>query len=346
MDVLIWIGVILCLSQSATFSGLNLALFTVSRLRIEVEASKGNEAAAKVLALRKDYNFALVTILWGNVGVNVLLALLSNSVLAGVLAFLFSTVIITLFGEIMPQAYFSRHALKMASTLSPILRFYQIILYPIVKPTAMVLDRWLGREGIMFYREKDFREVIRQHITAEDTDIDQVEGLGALNFLSIDDIMVIEEGGVIDPNSIIQLPFVDGQPVFPEFERSPDDPFLQKVQASTKKWVIITDEDANPRLVLDSDAFLREVIFGQQRPNPNQFCHEPIIVDDVTSPLGEVMQRLKVLPERIGDDVIDTDVILVWWGAGKRIITGADILGRLLRGISVQDKGKSGRSNT
>jgi CBS domain containing-hemolysin-like protein len=28
-------------------------------------------------------------------------------------------------GEIIPQAYFSRHAMRIASLLSPILRFYQ-----------------------------------------------------------------------------------------------------------------------------------------------------------------------------------------------------------------------------
>ena len=38
----------------------------------------------------------------------------------------------------------------------------------------------------------------------------------------------------------------------------------------------------------------------------------------------------------IDDDVIDEDLI-IFWGEKKRIITGADILGRLLRGI-VQQK--------
>lgn len=157
MGLLAWIGIVLCISQSAMFSGLNLAVFSISRLRLEVEASKNNRGALQVLALRKDSNFALTTILWGNVGVNVLLALLSNSVMAGVLAFLFSTVIITLFGEIFPQAYFYRHALKMASLLSPVLRFYQIVLYPFAKPTAKLLDLLIGSEGIRFFAERDFR---------------------------------------------------------------------------------------------------------------------------------------------------------------------------------------------
>jgi hypothetical protein len=36
------------------------------------------------------------------------------------------------------------------------------------------------------------------------------------------------------------------------------------------------------------------------------------------------------------DDVIDHDLILLW-SDEKRVITGADILGRLMRGTGVQD---------
>ena len=68
-----------------------------------------------------------------------LLTLLSNSVLAGVSSFLFSTVVITLVGEIIPQAYFSRHALRMAALLGPALRCYQYLLYPVAKPSGLLL---------------------------------------------------------------------------------------------------------------------------------------------------------------------------------------------------------------
>ena len=92
MTSLVWLGILFCISQSAMFSGLNLAFFSISRLRLEVEKTQGNIAAAKVLKMRQDANFLLTTILLGNVGINVLLTLLSNQVLAGVGAFLFSTV--------------------------------------------------------------------------------------------------------------------------------------------------------------------------------------------------------------------------------------------------------------
>jgi|SRR5450631_268600 hypothetical protein len=83
MNLATWIGIGLCITQAAAFSGLNLAVFSRSRLRLEVESAGGNAHARAVLALRKDSNFTLATILWGNTSANVLLTLLSHSVLAG-----------------------------------------------------------------------------------------------------------------------------------------------------------------------------------------------------------------------------------------------------------------------
>jgi metal transporter CNNM len=56
--------------------------------------------------------------------------------------------------------------------------------------------------------------------------------------------------------------------------------------------------------------------------------------------LGEVIGRMKVVPERSDDDVIDHDLILVW-GSHRRIITGADLLGRLLRGVATVETGRA-----
>jgi hypothetical protein len=182
-SVAAWAGIFLCLSQSAMLSGLNLACFSVSRLQLEMEAARNNADAVKVLRFRKDSNFLLTTILWGNVGVNTLLALLSGSVLGGIAAFLFSTVFITVFAEIFPQSYFSRNALRMASLLSPVIRFYQVLLYPVAKPTALILDLWLVPEGVHYVREEKLKQYILTSMGVTGSDIGTFEGKGALNFL-------------------------------------------------------------------------------------------------------------------------------------------------------------------
>ncbi len=333
----VWLGIAFCISQSAIFSGLNLALLTISRLRLEVEAAGGNPAAIKILALRQDSHFVLTTILWGNVGVNVLLTLLSNSVMAGALSFCFSTFLITFMGEIIPQAYFSRHALRMGALLAPVLRLYQLMLYPVAKPSALMLDWWLGEESIRYFTERDLHRVIREHIDAKESDVSRLEGIGAMNFLSLDDVSVTQEGEDIDPASVIALAIEDDKPVFPSFERKIDDNFLITVNRSGKKWVIIVDDKSNqPCVVLNANAFLRDALLGDKSITPMHYCHRPILIEDASILLGHVLTQLKVYPSNDIDDVIDNDLILIW-SDQKRVITGADILGRLLSGISLRE---------
>ncbi|NNC99045.1 MAG: DUF21 domain-containing protein [Gammaproteobacteria bacterium] len=334
--LLVWFGILFCLSQSAMFSGLNLALLGISRLRLEVEADSGNAGAIKVLALRKDVNFLLTTVLWGNVGINVLLTLLSNSVMTGLIAFVFSTVVITFAGEIVPQAYFSRHAMRMGSLLAPALRFYQFLLYPVAKPSAWVLDCWLGKEGISYFREQDLHAVIRKHIESKNSDVGKLEGTGAINFLKLDDVAVSGMGETVAAESIVKLPIEQNIPVFPRFERRIDDPFLTQISRSGKKWVVIVDANNRPSMALNSNTFLRDALLSERPPDPVRYCHRPIVVEDENIQLGAVMPSFKVDPRHETDDVIENDLILVW-GAEQRVITGTDILGRLLHDIAERE---------
>ena len=330
---LTWLGIALCVVQTGLFSGLNLAVFSISRLRLEIEAAGGNAYAVKLLELRKDANLTLATILWGNVATTVLLTLLSGSILTGGAAFVFSTFVITMLGEIVPQAYFSRNALRLSGRLFPFLAFYRVVLFPIAKPTALLLNWWLGREGIVLLKERDFRALITRHVGAHGTEVSHLEAVGAVNFLDLDDIPVIEEGEPVNPKSVIALPFEKGRPVLPAFRPAPDDPFLRQLDASGKRWVIFTDRDGQPQLALDAHHFLRDMLFDQVSVRPEAYWHRPILVTDPRTKLGDVIGLMKVKPEHPEDDVVDNDLILVW-GKQRRIITGADLLGRLLRGIA------------
>ncbi len=341
-SVLTWLGIVLCIGQSGLFAGLNLAVFSLSRLRLEIEARAGDPDAVTVRELRRDSNLTLTTIVWGSVATNVFLTLLSDSVLSGVGAFVFSTVAITFLGEIVPQAYFSRHALRVTARLTPFLQFYRIVLFPVAKPTALFLDWWLGHEGVRLLGEDDFKALISHHMQAKGGEVGMLEGIGATNFLELDDVRVCEEGEELDPRSVIRLDIVDGRPVLPHFTRSPDDPFLRAVNASGQKWVIVADRSEQSVLVLDADHFIRDAMLGEMSAAPETYWHRPIIVTDPNTRLDSVLGRLKVKPERPGDDVIDDDLILVW-ADKRRVITGGDLLGRLLRGIA-NVEGEPGRA--
>jgi hypothetical protein len=124
--------------------------------------------------------------------------------------------------------------------------------------------------------------------------------------------------------------------VLPAFERTPSDSFLQQLDASGKKWVIFVDDAGLPRMVLDAHHFLRDVLFNEVSVGPEPYWHRPIVITGMGTRLGDVIGLMKMKPEHPEDDVIDHDLILVW-GEQKRIITGADLLGRLLRGITTRE---------
>jgi metal transporter CNNM len=207
------------------------------------------------------------------------------------------------------------------------------VLYPLAKPTAMLLDAWLGPEGPAYMKEKDLRSMLARHSTSEGT-IGRLEATGAQNFLDLDDISVCDEGEFVDVKSIISLPLANQRCILPEFKRSPDDPFLRQVDASGMKWVIITDAaTGEPAFVLDAHHFLRDALFNELEMDTSAYWHRPIVVRDTKAKLGDVIGQMRVVQETPDDDLIENDLILVW-STRKRIITGSDLLGRLLRGIA------------
>src|SRR5690606_38293023 len=106
----------------------------------------GDKQAQRIYPLRKRGNLLLVTLLLSNVAVNAALSLFLGSLVSGILAGLMSTVLITLFGEIVPQAIFSRFALSLGARLIWFVYIFTIVLFPICAPVAWALDKILGNE--------------------------------------------------------------------------------------------------------------------------------------------------------------------------------------------------------
>lgn len=329
---IVWAGIAACLVGSALCSGLTIGFFSLSRIHLETLTEQGNQPARRILELRKDANFLLATLLWSNVAVNVLLTLLTDSQLTGISAFTFSVIGITVLGEILPQAYFSRNALKLGSQLIWFVKILQLLFIAVAKPSAWLLDRLIGQEGISWFEEKELNALLHLHTIAQETEIGRVEGVGATNFLSLDDVSCLDEGSPLNPLSVVQFSSKSEFHLFPSTVTDVQDSLVQQIHQSGEKWVVVTDSKKFPHFVLDADSFLRELLIDKKY-RPYHHCHRPILITDPQSRLDQLLPRLKVKPEHAQDDVIDQDIILIWTDSHKRIITGADILGRLLRGI-------------
>ena len=85
--------------------------------------------------------------------------------------------------------------------------------------------------------------------------------------------------------------------------------------------------------MLDAEAYLVNLFAGRGSADVYHLCHRPIVVTDPETTIETVLPQLEVDAEHRHDRIIDNDVILFWGSSTRRIITGADILGRLLQGI-------------
>ncbi len=138
--------VIVLILFSALFSGLTIGFLGLDKTELERKAKLGNKKAVKIITVRRNGNFLLVVLLLGNVLVNSILSVFLGSLFSGLMAVLFSTALIVVFGEILPQAVFYRHALSVGYYFVPLVKFFQFILFPIAYPIGKILDYFLGEE--------------------------------------------------------------------------------------------------------------------------------------------------------------------------------------------------------
>jgi metal transporter CNNM len=123
----------------------------------------GDARAKKVYPLRRRGNELLTALLLGNVAVNSIVAVFLGSIASGVVAGFFATALIFLFGEIIPQAVISRHALKFGALTAPFVHILLFVLYPITKPIGLALDKVLGAELQTIYNKKELALLVAEH---------------------------------------------------------------------------------------------------------------------------------------------------------------------------------------
>eukprot|EP00752_Nemacystus_decipiens_P008951 g7992.t1 len=174
-------------AASGLFSGLTLGLLGLDKIGLEI-ISHGDEPqmaafAEKIQPVRADGNLLLCTLLLGNVAVNALLSIVMAELTSGLVGFALATVIITIFGEIIPQAVCSRHALRIGAKVVPLVKFIIVILFPVTKPLSIMLDKLLGDEIGTIHSRKELSELLKIHVQHGAIDVETGrEVAGAMNY--------------------------------------------------------------------------------------------------------------------------------------------------------------------
>jgi metal transporter CNNM len=169
------LAVLILVLFSAICSGINVALVSLDEGDLRRKAKLNNEAAKRVLPYRKNLHLSLAAILLSNVATISGTSLLLNNRFNGFIAEIASTLLIVVFGEVLPQAYFARNALRFCSYLVPLLRVMIVITYPIAKPLQLLLDNLFGHQGPHLQTRRELGLLIAEHSKAAESELDEDE---------------------------------------------------------------------------------------------------------------------------------------------------------------------------
>lgn len=183
---------------SALFSGLTLGLLSLDAHSLQRRARHGDKNAEIIYPIRRQGNLLLATLLLGNVAVNTTLSIFLGTIASGLVAGILATALIVVFGEIIPQAVISRHAIWFGAKTIWFTRVALIICFPIAYPIAKALDYFLGNEIPTVYSRHELMDIISEHGDSEYSTLDADEERivhGALQFshMRVREVMTIAD---------------------------------------------------------------------------------------------------------------------------------------------------------
>ncbi|XP_072162417.1 unextended protein isoform X2 [Bemisia tabaci] len=195
----LWLAIIIilvCLSFSCLFSGLNLGLMSLNRTDLKIICNTGTDAerryARAIYPVREHGNFLLCSILLGNVMVNSTFTILMDDLTSGLVAVITSTLAIVIFGEISPQAVCSRHGLAIGAKTICITKVVMVLTFPLSFPISKILDWCLGEEiGNVYTRErlKELVKVTTEYNDLEKDEVNIISGALELRRKMVSDVM-------------------------------------------------------------------------------------------------------------------------------------------------------------
>ncbi|KAJ3416661.1 hypothetical protein HDV05_000491 [Chytridiales sp. JEL 0842] len=364
------------------FAGLTIGLMSLDETNLSILKRSGTpqerKYAEQIEPIRRNTHLLLVTLLLSNTVVNETLPVLFHAVqLEGYQAVLFSTVLVVIFGEIIPQAVCARYGLQVGAIFAWPVRILIWIVYIIAYPIAKLLDWILGQKDAVIYRRAQLKELIAMHdedhsgpLTLEEVNI--LRAILELRDKTVTDVMTkLSDVLMLPLNSKLDRATISnllhaGHSRVPVYNDSQED-IIGVVLV--KQLVLLDPDDETPLTDIKigrlprvrSETPLYEIlhVFEQggshmavvveevplEHPDPNSFITaSPLWVSN--SPVG-MSRRFKtlgivtledVIEEMIGQEIIDETDVYVDVGAKVKVARAFHEMERRL----VRSKGNTG----
>ncbi len=174
-SALIVVEVTLLVLGSAVCSGLNIAVMSLDLADLKRKAKLGDKRAKSILPLRRNAHLTLASILLTNIAVVSATSLVLDQRFNGWVAGLLSTLLIVVFGEVLPQALFSRNALLWSARFAWLLKVMLVITYLVSKPLQLLLDQLFPHQIARLASRDELGLLISEHLTNDTSELDDDE---------------------------------------------------------------------------------------------------------------------------------------------------------------------------
>ncbi|PKI85524.1 cell agglutination protein Mam3 [Malassezia vespertilionis] len=313
------------------FAGLTLGLMGLDMVNLQVLMTSGTEQERKYASkvsrlLERGRHWVLVVLLLGNVIVNETLPIFLSEFGSGLTAVIISTVLIVIFGEVVPQSICARYGLAIGAMCAPLVHCLMILMAPIAWPTAKLLDYCLGEEHGTTYRKAELKTFVSLHqqIGTEHLNDDEVTIIRAvldLNDKCLKDVMTpIADVHTLSADYVLDEPAVNmlvesGYSRFPVHEPGKPDAIIGMLLV--KRLIQYDPEDAWPvsRFTLTPLPEASQELNLLDTINYMQVGRSHMIL--VSKHPGESLGALGVvtlediIEEMIGEEIVDeTDVFV------------------------------------
>lgn len=180
---------------NSIFNGLNIGLMSLSVKDLEVmikttHSEKQRKHAEYILPLRKKGNYLLCSILLSITMTSSVSVLLLEDLVEGLLAGIFSTIILCIFGEIIPQSVCTRYSLQISSQTRKLTYFFIYLTSILSFPLSKIVDYVLGQELPIKYNREAVKELIKKSIDLKEKECNIINGALDLKNKHISDIIV------------------------------------------------------------------------------------------------------------------------------------------------------------
>lgn len=316
--------------MSALFSSMETAFSTVNKIRLKHQAANGSKKAERALKIAENFDKALTTILVGNNIVNILSSALGTVIFtelfgaAGVaVATAVMTILVLIFGEIMPKSFAKQHAESCALAFSGLLGAIMWLLTPISAIFAQLqkaMAKLSKSEDAPNFTEDELKYIINEiedQGVLEEQESELVKSALEFDETTIEQILVprvkvvaIERSD--DPDEIMEIFIRDRYTRLPVYDKSIDnivglinekDFFALKFRSDGKP--INIEDIIQKALYVSEMKLISEVLYEMQRTK----IHMAIVKDQYGGTSGIVTME-DIIEELVGEIYDETDEVV------------------------------------